>query len=620
MAHVSSGRAQRRITIKAKLLGSAGVLLALMLLIGTLGITSVSSIKDKSDTVLGQAVTPLVDLGFASSALNDTRQQQTTYRNAKTPAARGEIGAKVKANDAEVAKRLAAVQKSVSTQAERDAMAKVDHDLSVYYGMRDKLFKMVDTAADPATDTAIADYSRNIVSPAITVALADFNTLYTAKHTLAKHKQAEIADAAASNRTRSILLLVFAFIAGLGLMLWVSRGIERSVKLILERLASLRDHCANELNKALNAMAQGDLTVAVDATTPGLRRTSNDEIGDVAEAVGQIRDSTVASVAAYNETRGALSQMIGVLSTSASVVAGSSGEMASTSDEVGRAIGEIAGGIGEVAKGSERQVRAIESARAQTNEMAIATDESATNAREAAEVAQETSRLADEGAQAVGKATGAMESVRTSSTEATQAIRELGAKSEQISGIVSTITGLAEQTNLLALNAAIEAARAGEQGKGFAVVAEEVRKLAEESQTAAASIADLIGQIQHETQRAVEVVENGAQRTSEGAATVEQARESFVRIRASVADMSDRVEQIASTIGQVADASQRVQDDFAEVAAVAEQSSASAEQVSASTEQTSASTQQIAASAQELAGTSEELAQLVARFKLAGVA
>ncbi|HEY6889067.1 MAG TPA: methyl-accepting chemotaxis protein, partial [Solirubrobacter sp.] len=504
MAHVSAGRAQRRITIKAKLLGSAGVLLALMLLIGSLGIQSVSSIKDKSDTVLGQAVTPLVDLGFATSALNDTRQQQTTYRNAKTPSARAEIAAHVKGNDAEVTKRLTAVGKSVSTQAERDAMAKVAHALGVYYGMRDKLFKMVDTAADPANDTAIADYSRNIVSPAITAALADFNTLYTAKHTLAKHKQAEIADAAASNRTRSIVLLVLAFVAGLGLMFWVSRGIERSVKLILARLGSLRDHCANELNQALNAMAQGDLTVAVDATTPSLERTSNDEIGDVAEAVGQIRDSTVASVAAYNETRGALSQMIGVLSTSASVVASSSGEMASTSDEVGRAIGEIAGGIGEVAKGSERQVRAIESARNQTNEMAIATDESANNAREAAEVAQETSRLADEGAQAVGKATGAMESVRTSSTEATQAIRELGAKSEQISGIVSTITGLAEQTNLLALNAAIIAAQAGEHGKGFAVVADEIKELAERTTSSTKEIGDVIMAVQEDTARVVE--------------------------------------------------------------------------------------------------------------------
>ena len=174
---------------------------------------------------------------------------------------------------------------------------------------------------------------------------------------------------------------------------------------------------------------------------------------------------------------------------------------------------------------------------------------------------------------------------------------------EQIGGIVDTITGIAEQTNLLALNAAIEAARAGEQGRGFAVVAEEVRKLAEESQHAAGQIA---GADRRDPDRDADasssVVADGAQRTEDGVATVEQTREAFERIGAAVEDMTARIAEIAAAVA--ADRRRgrpQLQTDIAEVAAVAEQSSASAEQVSASTQQTSASTQEIAASAQELA-------------------
>ena len=99
------------------------------------------------------------------------------------------------------------------------------------------------------------------------------------------------------------------------------------------------------------------------------------------------------------------------------------------------------------------------------------------------------------GTETVARATEAMAAVRDASAEASQAIRELGSKSQLIGGIVDTITAIAEQTNLLALNAAIEAARAGEQGRGFAVVAEEVRELAEESRAAAKSIATLVNEI-----------------------------------------------------------------------------------------------------------------------------
>ena len=86
-----------------------------------------------------------------------------------------------------------------------------------------------------------------------------------------------------------------------------------------------------------------------------------------------------------------------------------------------------------------------------------------------------------------------MEQIFASVVEETKSLTEearvLSGKVDLIQGVVRTITGIAEQTNLLALNASIEAARAGEAGRGFAVVADEVRKLAEESKSAASTIA-----------------------------------------------------------------------------------------------------------------------------------
>jgi methyl-accepting chemotaxis protein len=130
-------------------------------------------------------------------------------------------------------------------------------------------------------------------------------------------------------------------------------------------------------------------------------------------------------------------------------------------------------------------------------------------------------------------------SMATSIAKAADVIEALRLDTENITKISEVIMSIADQTNLLALNAAIEAARAGEAGRGFAVVADEVRQLAQKTQSSIDEINTTISSLQGRSLEAVNTMTLSRDQVSRGVDKINTVAESINDIMQACAEISD---------------------------------------------------------------------------------
>lgn len=236
------------------------------------------------------------------------------------------------------------------------------------------------------------------------------------------------------------------------------------------------------------------------------------------------------------------------------------------------------------------------------NEMAATVQEVARNAEQASEAAVAADQQAREGQTVVDQAIAEIERLASEVEHSSEAVNDLKVESDKIGGILDVIKSVAQQTNLLALNAAIEAARAGEAGRGFAVVADEVRSLAQRTQTSTQEIEALIGALQNGTQQVTRAMDSSLELTSSSVTLTRKAGISLGSITQTVSAIQSMNQQIATAAE--------------EQSAVAEEINRSVINVRDVSEQTSAASEETAASSVELARLGTHLQSLVGKFRV----
>lgn len=349
------------------------------------------------------------------------------------------------------------------------------------------------------------------------------------------------------------------------------------------------------MSSVINKIAEGDLTKRITID-------SNDELGKVAEDMNEMLDQ--------------VSEFIGVVQENAQQVAATSEQLNVSTDQTAQAAQVVAGTVDSVNAGIMQQIERTSEASGTISKMSatfeMISDESDAVSRQS-DIAVEKAKG---GETSVESAQEQMETINEKVHATAQIISRLGERSSAIGQIVDTISEISSQTNLLALNASIEASRAGESGKSFSVVANEVKKLAEQSNAAASEIAELIREVQTDTEEAVASIREGTAEVQRGSTAVGTAGEAFHAISDIVSRVSGQMNEFSSSIQDLSSGVKHIVSIIDDVDNLAQNARSDFENVAAATEEQTATLEEIASASQSSSERALELQDAISRFKV----
>lgn len=394
--------------------------------------------------------------------------------------------------------------------------------------------------------------------------------------------QSQEADMAKSNQMvmLNVLISVIFIVVGLLITAYIINKITKPIPLLAD---------------AVTKMADGDLSYSIDIN-------SSDELGVLAKQ--------------FNNMRDVLRDLIGGVMESSNQLAASAEELTAHTETSSTSIEHISKMISTMAEGSANQLSSMDKTRDSLVEMNGNIEKTNEETGEIVRSTENAVSATQHGKEAVDQAVEQMNTIVANTEKVQSAVSHLSNSADEINQIIEVISSIAGQTNLLALNAAIEAARAGEHGRGFAVVAEEVRKLAEESGSAAVKIKELLQENQMNINLAVGAMQSSASEVNAGIEIVNAAGHSFEEIYAVIDNMTNKIHTVAGEIKQLNNTTGEVNKSVDGVHTISRESAEQAENVLAVTEEQTAIMSEMTVASRELAEMAINLKEKVDYFKV----
>ena len=385
-------------------------------------------------------------------------------------------------------------------------------------------------------------------------------------------------------RVRAMVIIVCAILVSalalVAVTILIAKSIDKSVK---------------SFHLSLDKIAHGDVGVRV-------QQNGKDEFSQFGQSINEFLDI-------LSETLKRLKDVANVLDQTGEVLADKAGNTKGAADMVNQALTEIAKGAGEQASDIQDSSGKIFEMCDKLNDiinsvngLSVTSEHMSEKGKEATKIMQILSSSSDMTTEAFEKIAG---QIRTTN-ESVIKIQES----------VDLISSIATQTNLLSLNASIEAARAGEAGKGFAVVASEIQKLAEQTNSSANIIGEIIANLSLDSEKTVKSINDVTEMLDEQKKNMEETKLCLSSVSEGIILTDQEMKSVLTEADNCSKAGSSAVDLMTNLSAIAEENASSTEQTTTSMGELNDGTNSLAKTAKELKELSEKLTNDLNYFKM----